>query len=260
MTRGAAGTACVNARGFALERAEYEKLDQAEERMWWFGALHANLLACRQKAGGPSGRVLDAGCGTGGFLAKLTAADRETDVSGLDADEFACACARIKSGAQVCVGSVNALPFADAAFAAIFSADVLCHDGVDEAEALVEFHRCLMSGGVLVLNLPAYGWMLSRHDLAVYNVRRYTCGGIAALLRASGFRVCSTTYWNTLLFPIMVVTRKLLPGGDGSSDVKLYPAPVEALCRGATRLERLFLACGLRLPFGGSLIAVARKE
>ena len=58
----------------------------------------------------------------------------------------------------------------------------------------------------------------------------------------------------------MVVTRKLLPGGDGSSDVKLYPSPVEALCRGATRLERLFLACGLRLPFGGSLIAVARKE
>ena len=27
-----------------MERSEYEKLDIAEDRMWWFAAMHKNLL------------------------------------------------------------------------------------------------------------------------------------------------------------------------------------------------------------------------
>jgi hypothetical protein len=57
------------------------------------------------------------------------------------------------------------------------------------------------------------------------------------------------------------LTRKLLPQGERAvSDVRLYPAPIEALCRAATGIERAFLRCGMRFPFGGSLIAVAAKE
>ncbi len=161
----------------------------------------------------------------------------------------------------MCAGSVNSLPFADAAFGAIFSADVLCHRDVDEAAALAQFHRCLGDRGVLILNLPAYRWMLSRHDIAVYNVRRYSRGGLTRLLRAAGFRLLFASYWNAVLFPLMVLTRKLLPAGPApTSDVRLYPAPVEALCRAATGFERLLLGRGLRLPFGGSLIAVATKD
>lgn len=244
-----------------MERAEYDKLDRSEDRMWWFAALHANLLEVYRGAGrsGRRGAVLDAGCGTGGLLGKLVADFSEPDVWGVDADTFACARAREKSGRPVCAGSVDALPFADAAFAAMFSADVLCHRGVDEARALAEFHRCLAAEGVLVLNLPAYAWMLSRHDEAVYNVRRYTRRGTAALLRAAGFRPVFIGYWNMLLFPLMVMTRKLLPGGP-ASDVKLYPRPVEALCRAATALERMLLRRGIALPYGGSVLAVAVKE
>ena len=39
--------------------------------------------------------------------------------------------------------------------------------------ALAEFRRCLRPGGILVLNLPAYRWLYSAHDVAVDNVRRY---------------------------------------------------------------------------------------
>ena len=118
-----------------------------------------------------------------------------------------------------------------------------------------------MPGGILVLNLPAYSWMLSRHDAAVYNVRRYTRGRIARLPRGAGFRPLYASYWNFLLFPIMVITRKLLPGGgDNASDVKAYSAPIEALCRAATGFERALLKRGWRFPFGGSLIAIAGKS
>src|SRR5690349_12981766 len=222
-----------------MDPSEYDKLDRLEDRMWWFAATHANLMMLAQRFGSSAAprRILDAGCGTGGLLAKLAAAGEASTVVGLDADESACARARTKSARPVCRGSVNELPFADATFSAIFSADVLCHRDVDERQALQQFHRCLTPGGILVLNLPAYRWMLSRHDAAVYNVRRYTRRSAARLLRDAGFRLRYAGYWNAVLFPLMVLTRKLLPSRRIASDVKLYPAPIEALCRAATAFE-----------------------
>ena len=244
-----------------MEPAEYDKLDRLEDRMWWFAATHANLmmLGGRFAPSAMPRRVLDAGCGTGGLLAKLAVTDAAGMVIGLDADETACLRAGVKSARPVCRGSVNALPFRDAAFSAIFSADVLCHRDVDEVQALRQFRRCLMPGGILVMNLPAYRWMLSHHDAAVYNVRRYTCRSAVQLLRDAGFRVLYASYWNIVLFPLMVIARKLLPSRNAASDVRPYAAPMEALGRAATALERLFLQAGWRFPFGGSLIAVAGK-
>ena len=222
--------------------------------MWWFAALHANVLAACRRHAASGASVLDAGCGTGGLLARLAAAP---SAIGIDADAGACARAAAKSRRPVCAGSIDALPFADAAFSAIVSADVLCHRGVDERRALEQFHRCLGAGGILVLNLPAYRWMMSRHDAAVYNVRRYTRRGVIALLRDAGFRPLFASYWNMLLFPLMVLTRKLLPGGG--SDVRPQPAWIEATGRAATGIERALIRAGISLPFGGSVLAVAAK-
>src|SRR6266446_1616154 len=139
--------------------------------MWWFTAVHANLLMLYRRmtaAPVPAKPMLDAGCGTGGLLTKLGAQYPGDCLIGLDADHKACTRAAAKSARPVCNGSVNDLPFADGAFTAIFSADVLCHCDVDERGALAQFRRCLAQDGLLILNLPAYRWMLSRHDAAVY--------------------------------------------------------------------------------------------
>jgi SAM-dependent methyltransferase len=205
--------------------------------------------------------LLDAGCGTGELLRRIAADFPHRAAIGLDADHLACERAAAKSGCPVCVGSINDLPFSDAAFGTIVSADVLSHRNVDEGAALAQFHRCLTASGLLVLNLPAYQWMMSHHDRAVYNARRYTRGRIARLLQTAGFRIVFASYWNCVLFPLMLLTRKILPSApEASSDVQLYSAPVEALCRAATTAERALLRCGARFPFGGSLIAVAVKD
>lgn len=230
--------------------------------MWWFAALHANLLMLyRRAAGERSGArpLLDAGCGTGGLLARHAARFPTQAAIGIDTDRTACRWAAEKSARPVCAGSVNQLPFADAAFDAILSADVLCHTGVDNEQALAQFHRCLAAGGVLILNLPAYRWLMSAHDAAVDNARRYTRREVVALLRAAGFRPLFTSYWNTLLFPLMVAARKLRPGRSVRSDVELQPTALDAVFRAATAVERVLLRAGIRLPFGGSVLAIAAK-
>jgi hypothetical protein len=44
-----------------------------------------------------------------------------------------------------------------------------------------------------------------------------------------------------------------------SSDVALLPAPVERLFRTIVEWEARLGRCGLRLPFGGSILAIAVK-
>jgi SAM-dependent methyltransferase len=244
-----------------VERSEYTKLNEVEDEMWWFRGIHANLLtAFRLRASSPAGgTILDAGCGTGGLLTKLKRELPEWTPIGLDADAGACAAAHAKSRAPVCSGSANGLPFPDRSLAAIFSADVLCHRNVDDLPALREFHRCLAAGGVLVLNLPAYGWLLSAHDRAVHNVRRYDRRVLCRMLESAGFAKIRATYWNTILFPIMVIRRMVLGSHDDTSDVKRFPGALESAFRGIMRIENMLLRHGVTLPFGGSILATAVK-
>jgi hypothetical protein len=59
----------------------------------------------------------------------------------------------------------------------------------------------------------------------------------------------------------MAIVRKLLPAWRAqASDVEVQSRAFEAIGRLATTVERMVLRRGLRLPFGGSLLAVAVKD
>ena len=248
-----------------MEPAEYTLMDAAEDRMWWYRALHARIA---DALAGVQGRVLDAGCGTGGLLTRLHA-HPDIELYGLEYDATAAPRAATKSGARITRGSINTLPFADATFAAIVSADVLCHAAVTPATALAELHRVLSPGGLLVLNMPSYQWLMSAHDRQVHNARRTTAPALAQDLAAAGFTHIRSRYWNFLLLPLMILQRKLLTrakggeirpagakGGKMVSDVAAFPPPIDATFHALTALERRL---GLKLPAGGSVLATARK-
>lgn len=242
--------------------------------MWWYRALHAGALDALGPSRPDTGRrsqpdpgegtlagpVLDAGCGTGGFLARFRQARPGAAAIGLEFKPEAAARASDKAGVPVAVGSVNAIPFADGAFAGLVSLDVLCHAAAEPVRALAEFRRVLRPGGRLVVNLPAYQWLASAHDARVHNARRFTAGGARALLASAGFAGIRTRYWNALLFPLMVVQRKLLARGeDHGSDVALPPAWLNRSLLGVTEMERRAAALGLRFPAGGSVLATATR-
>jgi SAM-dependent methyltransferase len=229
-----------------------------EDRMWWYRGLHALLLETLERcAPKPFGRMLDAGCGTGGFLRRAEAAWPSLALDGIDRAPLAVELARTRvARAAIVEGDVHALPYEDGRFDAIVLADVLYHREVDPPRALRECRRCLRTGGIVVVNAPAYEWLRGAHDVPVHAARRYTRRELVAQAESAGLATVQATYWNTLLFPLMVLRRKLLGGG---SDVHAYPALLDRFFRAALATERGLLAWG-SAPFGGSVFVVGRRD
>lgn len=244
-----------------MQPAEYRKLAAVEDRMWYFRILHRRIEDQLRTHLGGSADVLDAGCGTGGLICRLGAAHPGWCWTGIDVEPAAIGFARgrVGSGVRLVEGSVTALPFPEASFDAVVSADVLYHLD-DDAAAAAEAWRVLRPGGVLVVNVPAYPWLWSYHDEAVAGRRRYLRAGLAGLLRSAGFSRCWESYANCPVFPLVVARRKLLPAPRGGSDVALQSAPVEVLLGALGAAENAWLRDGGRLPFGSSVFAVAVKS
>lgn len=234
-----------------MERIEYRLMDALEQDFWWYRAMHAVILQRLLDLSLPDGaEVLDAGCGTGGLLQLLRQRAPQYRYSGLERDEEAVAMATRKTGIAIVHGNVNAMPFADSQFAAILSQDVLYHRAVDEDAMIAECMRCLQPGGHLLLHVAAFQWMASAHDEHVHGARRYTSGQLRALLSRHGFKVVRAGYWNSLLFPLMLVQRLTVGRHKATSDVATVPAWQNRLFFAILDCERRLR---LQFPFGGSV-------
>ena len=243
-----------------MQSDEYLKLAEVEDQMWYFHSLHAHVR--RGLQGGPTGAaaVLDAGYGTGGLILRLRAAQPAWRFSGIDFMPLACELARKRCGPDVDIreASITSLPFANESFDVVVSADVICQ--VENSDvALAEFFRVLRPGGVVVINVPAYRWMWSYHDDTCHTKHRYTRPELDRLLAAAGFADRRLTHWNALPFPLVWAKRKLFRTAHDTSDVKLYPRPLEIAFHGVMALEHAWLRVGGRWAWGTSVFAVARK-
>lgn len=244
---------------------EYQALYEAEDGHWWFQGLWREVdeaLTRFAPAREKGIAWLDAGSGTGGLLARLSSGRRFRLAAGLELSSDGLALARRRTLPALTRGSVSRLPFRDASFDAITSIDVLCHRSVAGEAALAEVARCLSPGGVLVFQVPAYQWLQSEHDRAVWSSHRFDRREVLQMVTAAGLepRVC--VYRNSLLFPVAAVRRLLSRGkgrGPDRSDVGPATPLVNAVGTAALRLEAALRDSGLSLPFGLSVFCVATR-
>ena len=240
--------------------SEYARMRAAEDDHWWYRALRSLVARelARESARRGQVRVLDAGCGTGGGLVRW-ARTLGMPGDGIDLASAALAHCQQRGLRRVARSSVEALPFGAETFDAVVSLDVLCLEGVDERRALAEFRRVLRSGGLLVLNLPAFEMLRGEHDTAVRIRRRYAADELRGILAASGFDVRRVRYWNTVLFPAVWIVRRLRRGvGEATSDLEPLPGPLNAALALLLRVEATLLG-SVTPPYGTSVLCVAAK-
>jgi ubiquinone/menaquinone biosynthesis C-methylase UbiE len=251
--------------GDTVKKLEYETLYEVEDVHWWYlghRRLYASLLD-RYCAAAARGRVLDAGCGTGGLTQWLRDSYEPERVVAMDVREEALVRCGERGLEELLCCPVEYIPFPDASFDLVLSLNVLYHREVaDDLEALREMSRVLASGGFLLINLPALSFLRGRHDEAVAGVRRYTTSSLRQLLLQAGLEPVKMTYFVFTLLPLIAAWRLWSRRGaadETDSDLRLPPGPLNRVLYALLAVEsRIAVHCGL--PLGSSVTAVARKD
>lgn len=240
-----------------------------DERHWWYRGRRRIVCDAIAALELPRGaRVLDVGCGSGRMLDALAAMPAVEAVAGLDLSSEAVALARGRGHADVREGRVEQLPWDDGAFDLALALDVIEHTPDDRA-TLRELRRVTTPGGRLLVTVPAYQALWSRHDIVNHHHRRYDRRMLRALVADGDWAIERMTGFNTLLLaPAAAVrlaqrareARRAPPASEHRSDLDLTPAPLNALLELPLRAEAAWLRGGRRsLPAGLSLLAVLRR-
>jgi len=248
-----------------MDASLYHTFYEVEDRHWWFvgrRAVVGSFLERLFPAGGNGAgarRILDVGCGTGGMLPLLSRFGR---VTGVDSEPLALDYCR-KRGIED-VHLQGSFTVADP-YDVVTLFDVLEHVE-DEAGFLGVMKGWLKPGGRLILTVPAFPFLWSRHDDLNLHQRRYTRPTLHAALVKAGFTVRRITYFNTILFPLAALARltdRKVPieaGADEEEILKpLRIGPLNGLLAGVFGSERHLLKLGA-MPFGVSLYAEAQRE
>ncbi|MBI5304960.1 MAG: methyltransferase domain-containing protein [Chloroflexi bacterium] len=253
----------MNHTDMLMRPEEYRVMFEIEDGYWWYRGLRALLRDLLARYAPPrDARILDAGCGTGANLQML---QEYGCAIGIDISEQAlqfCHARGIPRD-RAFIASVTDLPFPAQFFDLAVSFDVICNI-MDDVGTFTEIGRVLKPGARLIVQLPAYQWLWSAHDVAVGHQRRYTARMTRAKLERAGFRVERVLHVNTLLLPVVMIERlirrrALTNGNAVQSDLQMnLPGVVNASLAALYRAEAR-LAARVDLPFGLSIIAIARR-
>ena len=246
-----------------MDRQIYARMAALEDRHWWFVARRRILeRVLGQFVDLPEeATILEAGCGTGGNLPLLSRFGR---VHALEPDGEARAFARAKGGPgvdyDVRPGALPGdLPFDPESFDLVVAFDVIEHVEEDVA-SLAALKTKLRPDGRLLMTVPAFPSLWSRHDELHHHKRRYRRGQLLERLEEAGLEPVLATHFNCLLFPPIAGIRLLqrLGGGKAGSDDERLPSPlVNRLLTWLFASERHLIG-RLPLPFGVSLLVLAK--
>ena len=236
-----------------MEDWTYQEHYDMEDRHWWFRSRRRVIWALVDRAELPeSPRVLDAGCGTGRNLMELA---RLGPAEGIDNSPQAVEFCQRRGLEGIHLSGIEQMPFDDGRFDLLVATDVIEHLP-DDGAALDELRRVAAPGGQLVITVPAYKWLWSRHDDSWHHYRRYTRPLLRETVRAHGWEPTVGTYFYATMLPPVALVRsfqRLRSNGNGKSDLHLSPDALDRWLELPVRGEAGLIRRGVSLPAGVSL-------
>lgn len=247
----------------------FEPLFAAEERHFWFVARNKVISALAQKAMAGQTQpvqILEVGCGTGNVLRELEKQFPEAVLLGMDLFLEGLSLARRRVACPLVQADLASPPFAKP-FDLVGLFDVLEHIQEDQS-VLDQLFQVVKPGGWLLITVPANPGLWSYFDVASHHVRRYTLEELSSKVFSAGFTIEFASPYIAATYPVVWLNRRS-KGNAGSvedafvhrqaeEELKIFPV-VNDVFRGILGLEAAWLSRGNHLPFGSSLVLLARK-
>jgi SAM-dependent methyltransferase len=248
----------------------FDDLARVEDRHFWFRARNVLIYELAKKLCSglkPGYLVLEVGCGTGNVLNALRRACDGGVVIGMERFFDRLPHARRRYAGPLVQADARSLPFGKP-FELVGMFDVLEHIP-EERETLLSLREMLVPGGRLILTVPAHQFLWSHFDEAAHHCRRYSITQIRKTLADAGFDIEFASHFMAGIFPLVWAFRKI--GGLRRSrspeearkltmeEFRVIPV-INGLLTSVMTLEARWVARGNRLPFGTSLVVVARRN
>jgi SAM-dependent methyltransferase len=239
----------------------FSELQKVEDGHFWFEARNRLILNEISRFFRPTGKFLEIGVGTGFVLRGIHKKFPEMTIMGseIHAEGLKYAAQRLP-GANLFQCDARKIPFTNE-LDIIGAFDVIEHIEEDE-KVLQSMYQALVPGGGVILSVPQHQILWSDMDVQAGHKRRYSRKELLQKLNRVGFEVAYATSFLTLLFPALYVARfaKRKEAKDVMNEHhvgRLFNGIFSAILWFEFLMVRYLK---LSLPFGGSLIVVAKKK
>lgn len=241
-----------------MQEIVYHTNFELENNYFWFvsrAKILLKILKTRTNLNNES-NVIDIGCGTGGFASEL---DKLYNVTCLDTEPIALEYCKKRGLTDLHQGILEDFDPNGKKFDSAFMLDVIEHIE-DDKEVVSQVYDLLEEGSYFLATVPAYQWMWSHHDVMHMHYRRYTKPNFEKLLKDAGFNIEYSSYYNTFLFPAVLLKRAIdkLTGAKKEDPVEEVPEILNKLFEKIFSFESKFLP-GMSFPFGLSIVVLAKK-
>ena len=234
------------------EMYEVHKLHQ--QNNWWFKARKEIVHSIIDKyIQGTNNNILEVGAGYGIMTEMLKEYGTVTAI-----EPYPDAAQYLKSNLGVKVHQCTLEQFATKEkYDIVAMLDVLEHIAGDWSE-ISKVYSFIKDKGLLLITVPTYRFLWSKHDELSNHYRRYDKKELLALTETTKFKTKRLTYFNTLLFPLALLDK--LWFAKNKQSTALNPSElVNTILYNIFKLEKYLLRY-FNLPYGVSILLIAEKK
>jgi 2-polyprenyl-3-methyl-5-hydroxy-6-metoxy-1,4-benzoquinol methylase len=245
----------------------FDLTDKSAQSSFWVSSRNRLFKNIVQQNMSPTGktRFLEIGCGTGDFIQQIVQnVNLEITGSEIYLKGLLYAKKNLRNVEFIQFDVTQGVVGEE--FDLIVAFDVIEHIEHDVA-AISNINQMLTKNGVFIVSVPQHMFLWSKLDDIVKHKRRYSRRELITKLQENGFNICYVSSFLFVLFPLMLISR-VFDKGQGktqSEEVALekrvtFPKALNCIFDLFMRIDEVLIGLRISLPFGGTLVVVARKR